>query len=44
MVVSYKPAKAPAAKAPRGKKRPGRYSKARVDSNQKVRPGSPMLP
>lgn len=41
MVISYKPAKAPAAK---GKKRPGRYSKIRAASNQRVRPGSSMLP
>lgn len=44
MVVSYKPAKAP---APRNKKRSStkkRKMKSTVASNQKVRPGSSMLP
>ena len=42
MVVSYKPAKAP---APRNKKRSStKKRKSTVASNQKVRPGSSMLP
>jgi len=41
MVSSYKSAKAPKG---RDKKRPGRNTKTQVASNQKVRPGSPMLP